>query len=141
MVKINIKPHFNMSVIHDRINGFKEDIYKKAILILMELADKSADDLRQNAEFMNHTFKLRSSLGSVVFQNGIIVHENFESVGSGSDGLAKGKEVARENIPSEGLGMMLVAGEDYALYVEARDNKWVISGSSLRLAKILQNLT
>lgn len=140
MVKINIKPQFNMSVVKDHIKNFRASIDDKAIAVLIELADKSAIDLRQNADFMNHTFNLRSSLGAVVFRNGMIVHENFEAVRGGSDGLLKGKEVAQTNIPSSGLGMMLVAGEDYALYVEARDNKWVISGSSMRLAKLLQNL-
>ncbi|WP_144034481.1 hypothetical protein [Sphingobacterium sp. 1.A.5] len=129
-----------MSVIKDHFKNFRDSIDDKAILVLIELADKSASDLRQNADFMNHTYNLRSSLGAVVFRNGMIVHENFEAVSAGSDGLEKGKQVAQNNIPSTGLGMMLVAGEDYALYVEARDNKWVISGSSMRLAKLLQNL-
>lgn len=130
-----------MSVVKDHIKNFRDSIDDKAIVVLIELADKSAIDLRQNADFMNHTFNLRSSLGAVVFRNGMIVHENFEAVSGGSDGLQKGKQVAQNNIPSTGLGMMLVAGEDYALYVEARDNKWVISGSSMRLTKLLQKLT
>ena len=141
MVKVNIKPQFKPSVIEDNIKGFIEAIHDKVILVLIQLADRHAEDLRSNAEFMNHTFNLRSSLGAVVFRNGKIVHENFMLVGGGNEGFDKGRKIAKENVPPIGLGMMLIAGEDYALYVEARDNKWVISGSSMRLTKILQNLS
>lgn len=140
MAEIRIKPQFKMADVRETIRSFKAQIQDQAVSVLIDLADKTAQDARQHAEFINHSHNLRSSLGTVVFKNGSIVYRNFQLSGSGSDGLEKGKSVAESNIPSSGIGMMLVAGEDYALYVEAKDNKWVISGSSMRLAEVLQRL-
>lgn len=139
MAQITIKPQFNISEVKKRISDFKKHIGEHVVEVLKEIANNSAESLRNNAEFLNHTFNLRSSLGAVVFQDGIIVYRNFKDVG-GDDGYKKAITVAEANIPSTGIGMMLVAGEDYALYVEAKSNKWVISGSSQELAITLQKL-
>lgn len=128
-----------MSDVKKQFDEFKNSIYDHVVEVLIRLADKTAGDLRKNAEFLNHTFNLRSSLGTVVFRDGAIVHKNFKDVG-GDNGYQKAISVAEANIPSSGIGMMLVAGEDYALYVEAKHNKWVISGSSKELANTLQKL-
>jgi len=139
MAEITIKPKFEMSDVKNQFDEFKNNINDHVVEVLKSLADSTADNARKNAEFLNHTFNLRSSLGTVVFRDGSIVHRNFKDVG-GDDGYQKAITVAESNIPSSGIGMMLVAGEDYALYVEAKHNKWVISGSSLELSKTLQKL-
>lgn len=129
-----------MSEVRMHVNAFKIQINDHVVEVLKSIASDVAEDLRSNAEFLNHTHNLRSSLGTVVFRDGVIVYQNFKEVSGGSDGLAKGKDVAEKNIPESGIGMMLIAGEDYALYVEAKSNKWVISGSSDELANTLQKL-
>ncbi len=139
MAKVNVKANFDMPAIKEYFGNYRIHIEEKAEQVLIILADKVADDARRNAEFMNHSYNLRSSIGTVVFRNGFIVHQNFKDVG-GEDGYQKGIDVAEDNLPESGVGMMIVAGEDYAYYVEAIENKWVISGSSLRLAKLLQKL-
>lgn len=128
-----------MADVRKHINQFKDQINDHVITVLQSLADSAAESLRANADFLNHSFNLRSSLGTVVFRNGSIVYQNFKDVG-GSYGYSKGISVAHKNIPTSGIGMMLIAGEDYALYVEAQSNKWVISGSSSDIARTLQNL-
>lgn len=139
MAEISIKPKFKMSDVRKYINDYKEHFYDHVVEVLKSVADTTAESARKNAEFLNHTFNLRSSLGTVVFRDGVIVHRNFKDVG-GEDGYNKAISVAEANVPSDGIGMMLVAGEDYALYVEAKHNKWVISGSSDELAQALQRL-
>jgi len=140
MAEISIKPKFKMAEVKKAFKEFEDHINDHVVEVLKKLADRSADDLRKNADFLNHSFNLRSSLGTVVFRDGVIVHQNFLEVGGGAEGLRKGKEVAEANVPQTGIGMMLIAGEDYALYVEAKDNKWVISGSSIELSRTLQKL-
>ena len=139
MAEIRIKASFKMSDVKKYFSDYKNHVNDHVVEVLKSLADSCAESLRKNADFLNHTFNLRSSLGSVVFRDGNIVYENFKDVG-GDNGYRKGKEVAEVNIPKSGIGMMLVAGEDYALYVEAKNNKWVISGSSMELSKTLQKL-
>ncbi len=128
-----------MADVRKHIDQFKDQINDRVVEVLRTLADSAAESLRTNADFLNHSFNLRSSLGTVVFRDGSILYQNFKDVG-GSDGYGKGISVAHKNIPASGIGMMLIAGEDYALYVEAQSNKWVISGSSNELARTLQKL-
>lgn len=135
-----IKPNFNVSEIKKEIADYKLKMIERVVAVLIDLADTIAEDIRNNADYMNHTYNLRSSSGTVVFRDGQIVHQNFKLMGDGSEGFEKGKKVAEENVPSSGVGMMLIAGEDYASYVEAKDNKWVITGSSMMLAKMLQRM-
>src|SRR5690606_21163637 len=139
MAEITIKPRFKMADVRKHINDYKDQIYDHVVEVLKSLADSTAESARKNAEFLNHTFNLRSSLGTVVFRDGVIAHRNFKDVG-GDDGYNKAISVAEANIPSDGVGMVLAAGEDYALYVEAKHNKWLMSGSSDELALALQKL-
>ncbi|TDS14725.1 hypothetical protein [Sphingobacterium paludis] len=135
-----IKPKFDVSEVKKEIADYKLKMLEKVASILVSLADTIAEDIRTNADYMNHSYNLRSSSGTIVFRDGLIIHENFKLMGDGSEGLAKGKKVAEENVPPSGIGMMLIAGEDYASYVEAKDNKWVITGSSMMLARLLQRM-
>ncbi len=135
-----IKPKFNVADVKKHFSDYKLKMVEQVVSILVTLADTIAEDIRNNADYMNHSYNLRSSSGTIVFRDGQIVHQNFKLMGDGSEGFEKGKKVAEENLPSSGIGMMLIAGEDYASYVEAKDNKWVITGSSMMLAKMLQRM-
>lgn len=137
---ILIKPKFNVASVKKEFAEYKLRMAEQVVSVLIPLADTIAEDIRANADYMNHSYNLRSSSGTVVFRDGNIVHQNFKLMGEGTEGFEKGKKVAQENIPPSGIGMMLIAGEDYAAYVEAKDNKWVITGSSMLLARALQRM-
>jgi len=110
----------------------------RTVSVLSALAEDMLAHLRENAEFHNHTHDLRSSLCAVVFRDGRTVRAYHARHGPGAKGLERGMAVARENVPPEGIGIMLVAGMGYAAYVEAKHNKWVISGTSAELRRILE---
>lgn len=91
---------------------------------------------KENKEFQDHTFNLVSSIGFGVVQNGVVIHEKFE--GQGEEGVRKGKElVAQAAAESTGLGLVCVAGENYAIYVESK-NFDVITGTSYTVEKMLK---
>jgi len=114
---------------------------ERTVAYLAELAAGMHAHLRENAGFYNHTHDLRSSLCALVFRNGRIARAYHAQHGPGAKGLERGMAVARENVPPEGIGIMLVAGMGYAAYVEAKQNKWVISGTSAELVRILEKWT
>ena len=97
--------------------------------------------------YKDQTHKLRSSLGYVIFNNGQQVTSNFQSTGGekGTEGMTEGQQKAiAEAQAHEGIVAVLVAGADYASYVEAKGYD-VLTGSALELEQLfraeLQNLS
>lgn len=90
---------------------------------------------------------LRSSVGYVIAKNGVIVSSSaFEQVRQGSEGRASGRQLAEE-IARRYTGcysLIVVAGMNYAAYVEAKDNKDVLASTELwvrdQAPKILEQL-
>lgn len=86
----------------------------------------------QKANFNNITWNLRSSIGYVIMYEGQIVESYFKDLIAGTEGQEVGEDYAKFILSliddGEGLSMALVAGEEYAYYVEAK-GKDVISGS------------
>lgn len=83
--------------------------------------------------YQDDTGNLRSSTGFIVFRDGKSVHTDFKPSPAGTDkatGLALGQKMAEDYMrDSKGWGIVLVAGMDYASYVENKGFD-VISGGS-----------
>lgn len=106
--------------------------------------DSLVDDYRQTgirfveravakATFNNITWNLRSSIGYLIIWNGDVLESYFKDLKDGTEGQEVGRDyalfVAKLIDEGEGLSMALVAGEEYAVFVESK-GKDVISGSS-----------
>ena len=92
----------------------------------------------------DHTERLRSSVGYVLMMDGVKRHENFQTVGDGGEGTATGREFAYEiaaRYPSKGIVLVIVAGMEYASYVEAIEGKNVLAGGELLTMDLLRDLT
>lgn len=84
---------------------------------------------------------LRGSIGFVIYEHGKKVVDNFEARNGekGSEGAALGKKVAEQaaaQYPND-IVAVIVAGADYALYVESKGYD-VISGSCNELNGLLK---
>jgi len=95
--------------------------------------------------YKDRTGNLRSSIGYVIYLNGECLRENFEgnfgSPGTAEDGKGTGKAFAHQlakNNKSKGIVAVIVAGMNYALFVESNGYD-VISGPTLNLAEDLQD--
>ena len=91
-------------------------------------------DARIKADFKDRTGNLRSSIGFLVLKDGQVVREDFEQSNAGTDkqtGINQGLEFAQQ-IPEleKGVSLVVVAGMQYAVYVEAMGYD-VLTGSSL----------
>jgi len=100
-----------------------------------------------SAGYDDDTSNLRSSIGGVVLNNGIPVHwKGFTSINRAMEGPVVGKDLAKQLIASnkDGIVLILVAGMEYATYVENYYNLNVLKQSELRmnreLPKILNKL-
>jgi len=105
---------------------------------LMRVGEECVNYARTHGSYMDQTGNLRSSIGYAVLDNGkIIAEKGFTQVREGADGVKSGKEFINELISknSAGIVLIVVAGMEYAAYVEARSYD-VITGSELQ-AEIL----
>lgn len=87
---------------------------------------------------------LRSSIGYIVTINGNIWKEGgFQQHAGTGEGSTVGRAYALSLIPlhSKGVALILVAGMDYAAYVEAMENKTVLAQGGLEAEKLIDEMT
>lgn len=101
----------------------------------IEWAKQDDEYLRNNDGFIDRTGNLRSSLGAGVFNDAWLVFSTpFATVLSGSQGSAKGRQ-ALQSLSEATVGRIakvMVAGEDYAQYVEDIDSKDVLESRRIQ---------
>lgn len=117
-----IEPIFSMS---DVEREFEERLLerKKAIInLLIYLGKKCVNKARSLNSYQDQTGNLRSSIGFMVLDNGQVVgSSSFPKVKTGSDGRNAGSDFIKTLASEygEGLILIVVAGMNYASYVEA----------------------
>lgn len=136
---MGIKANFSIGDIRQRNQQFVdavlltiEKVLQRSILEVVKIA-KTTDT------YTDRTNNLRSSIGYVLYKDGQKVSASFEKAGdggegNGSEGMKKGLAYADSvaNSFSSGYVVVMVAGMDYAAYVEAKGFD-VITGASLDL--------
>ena len=100
-----------------------------------------------NKSWYDQSGNLRSSVGYVIAYNGsIIQYSDFNQIKQGSEGVTVGKKLAEELVKrySSDYVLVIVAGMNYAEYVERKDNKDVLASTELwaidQVPKMLENL-
>ncbi|MVM35264.1 hypothetical protein GO755_34905 [Spirosoma sp. HMF4905] len=105
-----------------------------AIRVLSYLGEQCVNHARTVDTYRDQTGNLRNSIGYVIVRNGEILKSNFQQsvtnrnpktgrFESGKTGTQVAKELANQLIndfASEGWGLIVVAGMNYALAVESR---------------------
>ncbi|MGJ1420444.1 hypothetical protein ACR79T_12525 [Sphingobacterium spiritivorum] len=89
----------------------------------------------------DQTGQLRSSTGGIIYRDGKVLHEDFELSPYGTDkapGLKEGREKAFAELrESSGWGITLVAGMEYASWVETNHGLTVVSEARKEVDKSL----
>ena len=130
-----LKPLFSTRDLEKFYDKFEETTEEKIVKILIEAGEKAVAKARIDGKYNDITGNLRSSIGYAVVKNGSILISNTKEAERGSDrkkGVAQSerliRELAREY--SRGYVLILVAGMDYAIYVESINGKDVIASSA-----------
>lgn len=101
--------------------------------ILQRTGEEFVKVARLDGQYIDHTGNLRSSIGYIILRNGEVISKNFKlSNKEGTDkytGMREAEQLAMEltSLYSKGYVLIGVAGMKYAAYVEAMENKDVIS--------------
>ncbi|MBQ9546757.1 MAG: hypothetical protein IJU90_05675 [Bacteroidales bacterium] len=118
-----------------------EDKYLKAcVLNLKYVGEQCIRDARLKGSYTDRTGNLRSSIGYVIAHRGNVLLESaFNTVNNGSDGTKGGKNYAHQLAQqySSGLVLIVVAGMNYASYVQRRG--YNVTASAELIAEQLVN--
>lgn len=127
----------------DELNRFVMAKQKQIVQMLQYCGESAVRFARENGNYQDRTGNLRSSVGYLIVQDGReVAQSDFNAVsangGEGSTtGLDYARKIAAEN--NKGIVLIVVAGMNYALYVERRGHD-VLSGSQLEAERIYNQL-
>lgn len=110
--------------------------------ILARVGEECVLYARTNGSYTDQTGNLRSSVGYAVIDNGKVISKSgFGTIKQGAEGASQGKDFLSEIMSQQGNGLVLivVAGMNYATYVEAKSYD-VISGAELRSDALVPQL-
>ena len=144
-----VKPNFTKDDVRKRFDAFLNEIEKKQIARLQRLGEMCLVEARTNKGYMMQTGALLSSTGYEVFVDGVAIHSQFDAA-SGAEsnaaetGIKSGQNIA-ETIGkgTKGIALVVVAGMNYAAYVEAKGYNVLSSAEHLaerELPRMLEKL-
>jgi len=150
-----IKPGFTMGDVRRRLDDFLDAVRDRQIARIQQLGEICVNHARSvpaSQGFEDQTGNLRSSIGYMVFVDGVAVHGKYERVAPKNlqaGGVLNGAEVGRalaERVGGDTTGVSLVvtAGMDYAVYVEAKGRDVLTSAEQLAerlLPEMIRDLT
>lgn len=134
---MGIRMTTKLSEVHDMLMREAERGERLTIRALSKLGEQCVTKIRDRAgdkSWYDQTGNLRSSVGYVIAHNkNIIQYSTFNQVNQGSEGVKTGKDLAKELAKrySNNYVLIVVAGMNYAEFVEAMDNKDVLASTEL----------
>lgn len=144
-----IKPNFTKDDVRKRFDAFLNEIEKKQIARLQRLGEMCLVEARTNKGYMMQTGALLSSTGYEVFVDGVAIHSQFDAA-SGAEsnaaetGIKSGQSIAEIiGKGTNGIALVVVAGMNYAAYVEAKGYNVLSSAEHLaerELPRMLEKL-
>lgn len=125
----------------------KAERFREACLNnLMYVGEQAVNEARQRGRYKDQTGNLRSSIGYCVLEDGKVIKESsFDTVKNGAQGSLKGRAFLQRLISEHpsGLVLIVVAGMEYAAYVEAKNLNVLDSAEQLAerlLPQLLKSL-
>jgi hypothetical protein len=128
------------AIVEEEFKKAEAETLEKFKMVLSEALDIQRATMRMDGGYDDQTGQLRSSTGGIIFKDGKVLFEDFELSPYGTDkapGLKEGRELAYAQLrSSKGWGIILVAGKEYAGWVEGR-GLTVITLAQGELEKVL----
>lgn len=122
------------------INKLFKKLEDRADMVIIQLLQRTGEEFvkvaRLSGKYIDHTGNLRSSIGYVIVKDGRIIGRNFQlSEQKGTDKQTGKREAEQLSIDlarthSTGYVLIGVAGMKYAVFVEAMENKDVVTNAA-----------
>lgn len=120
-------------ILYKSFEILKNEITKNLVKLGEECIAKIRDRSKEES-WIDRTGNLRSSIGYAVYDYGIKQIESaFQIVRNGNEGSSEGKKMISQlgSEYSNAYALAVVAGMNYASYVEALENKDVLASTEL----------
>lgn len=145
---MSIKVKFSLGDIYAKIDKQTDANIDMLIGRMLYIGEECVNTARMMGKYGNPSGNLRSSIGYVVLHNGEVVSYGApkafsgDKKGDGSEGVAAAKTFLDELILEghTGITLIVVAGMNYAIYVEAIHNKDVLTSAKLKAEQLLREL-
>lgn len=155
-----IRANFNMADIRRKLLEFQKKVAEDTVKVLQIVGEMAVNEAKESGAYKDQTSNLRSSIGYVIVVNGQVINESFERSGSGKiqvfystiktrklkskmidggvDGVSVGQAFARSLAGKykTGFALIVVAGMNYAAYVEAHGLNVLSTAESIAKAKL-----
>lgn len=128
-------------ILYKSFEILKNEITKSLVKLGEECIAKIRDRSKEES-WIDRTGNLRSSIGYAVYDYGIKQIESaFQIVRNGNEGSSEGKKMISQlgNEYSNAYALVVVAGMNYASYVEALENKDVLASTELWAKSIVDS--
>ena len=131
-----LRPMWDKKQIHNVFEKLQERADEYILQLLIRTGDKFITIARDEGQYDDWTGNLRSSIGYVIVKDGSIVGKDFKlSEKEGTDkqtGKREGEQLAMDLVKTftKGYVMIGVAGMKYAVFVEAMENKDVLTNAA-----------
>ena len=115
-----IKPTFQNGAVAAKVQEFQKRLESATVFLLQFMGEELTKYAREQHNYTDQTGNLTNSIGYAVVRNGKIINYGGE-IKSG-DGAAEGLKIAQKMAAntSSSFSLLIVAGMNYAAYVEAK---------------------
>lgn len=144
--KTGIVTRFKVSDVAARLNATAERVTQACVNTMVYVGEKCVENARQYGNYHDITGNLRSSIGYAVLKHGRIIKISTDKAFGGPGGTVEGSAEARDFLnklasryPS-GIVLIVVAGMEYAAYVEAIPGYNVLSSAELLAEQLVPQL-
>lgn len=136
---MGLEPKFTKADVERMMRERMDRIDRAIVFTLKYLGEQCVSIARENGDYNDITGNLRNSIGYVLVKHGEIIADNFKRSARPTSGKGKGskngvsigrefaEELARDH--TSGYALIVVAGMNYALYVERKYNRDVLNSS------------
>lgn len=131
-----------MQHMEDEITSYENVLIRR----LAYMGEKCVKQAREFGSYKDQTGNLRSSIGYAIVKDGqVVLGGGFTRTKKGSGGVKEGQKVAEDIISQfpRGIVLIVVAGMNYAAYVEAKGYDVLTSSEMLaerEVPKMLEKL-
>jgi hypothetical protein len=132
-----LTPQFSQKTIVADLQRFAKEQEEQFVKGLAFLGEEFVNAARSIRTYKDETGNLRSSIGYAIVKNGRVV--SFKVSRSATEGKSEAESFVTQKVneePQKGIYLLVFAGMEYALYVEAKGYD-VLSGSRPSRSQVL----
>lgn len=133
---MGLTPLFSQASIVADLQKFAREQESKFIEALAFIGETFVNEARQTRTYIDETGNLRSSIGYSVVKNGKAISFKVQGTGEGKIEAADFVNQKISELEQQGIYLIVFAGMEYALYVEAKGYD-VLTGSRPSRSEVL----